>query len=352
MSSFNRGEWSEVYGVLFLLVKPNLKIVDENFNSIDDALYLVKEVCVGLEFSLDYKIVGDFICLYIDNKCLKQFSKTEIECKRKLLLDEILKAGKSDGAFEIPSLESFLNEFSNGNVIKAKSKSKADTLLVVSDNRIGKDKSLFYSVKSCLGSPATILNSSQNTNFSYKIKNLDPSHINEINSISTKNKIKDRIAKIIEYGGEITFSNVVTDTLDYNLRMVDSNMPSYIGNALLESYRNENKYLKEVFLKANKFDDENIGIKKLGDFLSAISFGFIPGKKWDGCKSVNGGLIIVKNDGEIVVLDLIYYSDSVGKYIVNESKFDTPSATRYHMAELKNEGDFISFTLNLQIRYK
>lgn len=105
-------------------------------------------------------------------------------------------------------------------------------------------------------------------------------------------------------------------------------------------------------LKANKFEDKNIGIKKLRDFLSAISFGFIPGKKWDGTKSVNGGLIIVKDNGDIVVLDLIYYSDSVNRYIVNESKFDTPSATRYYMAELKNEGTFISFTLNLQIRYK
>lgn len=143
-----------------------------------------------------------------------------------------------------------------------------------------------------------------------------------------------------------------SESMEYNLKMVDSNMPTYIGNALLESYISENKYLKEVFLKANKFEDENIGIKKLGDFLSAISFGFIPGKKWDGTKSVNGGLIIVKDNGDIVVLDLIYYSNSVNRYIVNESKFDTPSATRYHMAELKNEGTFISFTLNLQIRYK
>ena len=67
-----------------------------------------------------------------------------------------------------------------------------------------------------------------------------------------------------------------SESMEYNLKMVDSNMPTYIGNALLESYISENKYLKEVFLKANKFEDENIGIKKLGDFLSAISFGFIP----------------------------------------------------------------------------
>ena len=350
MSSFNRGEWSEVYVVLFLLVKPKLNIVDEHFNTIDDALYIVKDVCVGTDFKLDYKIINEYICLYINNNCLKKFSSQEIETKRQVLLKEILKARKSDGAFEIPSFSDFLDEFSNNNVIKAKS--KADTLLIVGDNRINKSKNLYYSVKSCLGSPATILNSSQNTNFKYKIIGLNPSYIFLINSIDSRTKIKDRIAKIIELGGTISFDKVVTDTMEYNLKMVDSNMPTYLGNALLESYISENKYLKEVFLKANTFEDENIGIKKLGDFLSAISFGFIPGKKWDGTKSVNGGLIIVEEDGDIVVLDLVYYSDSINKYIVNESKFDTPSATRYHMAELKNEGSFISFTLNLQIRYK
>lgn len=46
MLSLNRGEWSELYGVLFLLVKPKLNIVDSNLKNIDSTigLFVLKEV--------------------------------------------------------------------------------------------------------------------------------------------------------------------------------------------------------------------------------------------------------------------------------------------------------------------
>ena len=135
--------------------------------------------------------------------------------------------------------------------------------------------------------------------------------------------------------------------------MVDANMPKYLGNALSYSYKMNNKDLKTVFIKSNEFDDEIMAIKKLGDLVNAISFGFFPGKKWDGKNSVTGGLMIVKDDGNVCVIDLMYYKDEVQNYLIKESKLDSPSSTRYHMLELSEEDNGnIYFTLNLQIRYK
>ena len=44
MITLNRGEWSELYCVLFLLVKPNLTIVDENLDIISDTVFEINKI--------------------------------------------------------------------------------------------------------------------------------------------------------------------------------------------------------------------------------------------------------------------------------------------------------------------
>ena len=43
MITLNRGEWSELYCVLFLLIKPKIEIVDENMNKITSELFEIKK---------------------------------------------------------------------------------------------------------------------------------------------------------------------------------------------------------------------------------------------------------------------------------------------------------------------
>ena len=107
-----------------------------------------------------------------------------------------------------------------------------------------------------------------------------------------------------------------------------------------------------MFLKYNEFTDETFALKKLGDFLEAISFGFFPSVKWNGVNDVNGGLIVVKKDGKVVILDLVYFRQNVINYLIEETKLDSPSSSRYHMLDLYIENGKIYFKLNLQIRYK
>ncbi len=42
MNSLNRGEWSELYAVLFLLLEPKLKIVDEKLNNISNDIFVLE----------------------------------------------------------------------------------------------------------------------------------------------------------------------------------------------------------------------------------------------------------------------------------------------------------------------
>jgi len=352
MQKFNRGEWSEFYGILYLLVKPNLNVVDSDFKTLDEALYVVKSVILDSKMKLEYKIINDSICIFVDTHNYKSMKQDDLEKNRIVLLNSILNAKSKKGSFSIPSIDSFLSDFTNENVLKSKSKNKSDVELNVDDKKLKVNKNLSYSIKSCLGSPATILNSSSYTNFEYVVENFNKQNIQSVNSIKTRTKLVDRIKKIKSLGGTIKFNKILSETLDYNLKMIDSNMPTYIGNTLLYSYENENKNLNEIFIKANNFEDDTIGLKKLGDFLSGTSFGFIPSEKWDGINSVTGGLLIVKENGEIVILDLIYYKEEVIKYLIKSSKLDSPSSSRYHMLELEERNGNVYFTLNLQVRYK
>jgi hypothetical protein len=63
-------------------------------------------------------------------------------------------------------------------------------------------------------------------------------------------------------------------------------------------------------------------------------------------------LWIVKENGEVCIIDLVYYKEEVQKYLISESKLDSPSSKRYKMLDLFEENGNIFFTLNLQIRYK
>ena len=354
MNSFNRGEWSEFYGLLYLLANPELRLVDSDLNDLNKSIFIIKTIILDSKLKLEYLINDDGnILIYADKEYIQSFTRDEINKELSKLLNAILEHNERLGAFTILTSEEFVNSFTNNCSFKSKSRNKYDISTLCFDNIKQEDVLLKYSVKSSLGSPATILNSSSNTNFKFKIKNFPLDKINDVNSIETRTKLLDRINKIKSYENtEIVFDSVLSEAFEFNLKMVDSLMPQYLANTLLYSYEHDNKNLNEIFMLANSQLDADIAKKKLGDFLNGISFGFIPGDKCNGYNEVNGGLIIIKNNGEVVVLDLLYYPNEVSKYLIKQSKLDSPSTHRYHMLELFEENGECYFTLNLQVRYK
>lgn len=354
--ALNRGEWSEIYAILCMLVCPDLSIANSKLEEIAKDLYEVKKIFINnTEGIIEYCLQNnENVQILYENDISEIVSIVELAEHKNKIYNAIKNAPTGEGAFIIEGMDGLLAKLTKGKNIKANSFEKEDLEAVVFDKRLGQNKNLKYSIKSSLGSPATILNSSLQTNFRYFVDGLNDEHINVINSIETRTKLVDRMRKIFELGGKISFDKVINENFNYNLKMIDSNMPAYLGKVLLDSYSSGSKDLKELFLNSNQFEDENYALKKLGDFLEGISFGFFPSLKWDGVKNVNGGLVLVKQNGNVVVLDLIYFRNEVLKYLINETKLDSPSSTRYNMLHLQRDPDTnrIYFTLNLQIRYK
>lgn len=344
----NKGEWSELYVLLYLLINDKLNIVDENFNLLNRELFEVKKIFIKQKNNqLIFVLMENEIEVFLNNNFIVSLSKDEIKKYKDLLISAIK---ENHGTFDIQEIEFFFKKI-KVEKIKASSGSKEDIALLNRDLIKKKDVYLNYSIKSQLGSSATILNASESTNIRYKVYNLDEVNLEDINSIDTKKKLIERIQKIKELGGKIVFDKIENETFEYNLRMIDSLMPEAVADVLLKSYEINNKNLKNLFELSSVYTDKQIALKKLSDLLNASSFGMVPSKLWNGYNIVNGGIIIVSNNEKIYVLDLVYYPEVVNRYLIKETKLDSPSSTRYNMLNLKKDENGIYFTLNLQIRY-
>jgi len=214
----------------------------------------------------------------------------------------------------------------------------------VLDNKFNKIVNLNYNIKSSLGSPATLLNASNNTNFIYEITNIDDNIVNQSNLINSRTKLLDRCKFLLSNNANINF---------YNLKLIDSNLDKILADILFLSYQNNEKDIKKLLnLISSNNDEYNFYKKKISDFSNAVTFGMRAGEKWNGTNEVNGGIILVTKTGEVYLLDLVYFEDIVNKYLIDNIKLDSPSSSRYKMFDIYKENNKYYFKLNLQVRFK
>jgi len=347
---FNKGEWSELYSFLYLLENPNLVIVDENLKTIESNLFKMVEIILN---DNSYKIDDTKIIKISTNGLEQKYDKEYIAKHNRILLDEILSHTKAKGSFKINEIVPLINDLLDGKKPKGSSKVKGDLEANVLDMKFNKIVNLNYNIKSNLGSPATLLNASNHTNFIYEITNIDDNLMNENNSIITGKKLLNRCNLLKNNNAIINFVKVESDTFNYNLKMIDSNLNSILAEILYLSYEQNEKDINNLIgLISNNNDEYNFYKKKIGDFANAVTFGMRAGEKWNGKNEVNGGIILVTKTGEIYLLDLIYFKDIVDKYLIDNIKLDSPSSSRYKMFDIYKENGRYYFKLNLQVRFK
>lgn len=356
---YNRGEWTELYVLMKLLVDRKIEVCDADLEKIEDIYYPIIKVFKDSLSNNELEFyVGDTIRVVFNNDEIIEIEITEFAKNAEKILNGINAYNGKKGAFDIEGIEELLNKINIK--IKKSSGDKEDFKAQVKDRVRGNTPVLTFSIKSKLGEGATILNASSATNIKYKVSSLGRNHISSINSIRTKQKLKDRYLKIIELGGKVEFDSYENQTFYSNLRYIDGDAPSIIAYLILYSYRYDTKDILKLVNYLNSENPLNVDLVKYNDFykdkiikvIKGASFGMMPAKPWNGNTSVTGGIIVTKKDGEIVLLDKIYYENELNKYLINNTKLDSPSSTRYHMLELEENNNEIWFNLNLQIRFK
>jgi DNA (cytosine-5)-methyltransferase 1 len=354
--SKNKGEWTELFAFVKILLEQKLLLSDKNLNPTGDYFKVNKITTENLD--LEFIPLSEFTIKSVN-------TKNGIENKidiGKIITDKSIsnilnriKEGK--GTFEIGDFEIIQTALGFSAIKGGNSSQKADIVLDIEHSTFVRENEGF-GIKSYLGSKPTLLNASGNSNFMFEIEDLDNSKVSEINKISTKTKIKDRIEAIIKNGGKFHYLKAEKDTMNYNLKMVDSVLPQIVGYLLLSFYHARISKLSNIIdylcdktdiLNDLDIDDKAMLIDKLKKFLVAILLGFFAGKRWDGSYESNG-TIVVKESGDLVTFHVIDI-ESLKDYLFENIRLDTPSSSRHKFGTIIQDKTKNYFKLNLQLRF-
>ena len=194
--------------------------------------------------------------------------------------------------------------------------------------------------------------------FAYKIKNLSEDKIAMITKQreTCKNaKVKGVVKAIYENGGEFVFDNMSSEIFRSNLMLVDSAMCEIVANALLVYYGGSKSKCKDIACELGKqnplgFPKDWFYAHKLKKLLCAAALGMTPATVWSGKDDANGGYIIVTKQGDVLAYH-IYNRNFFEEYLLNSTKFDTPSSSRYGFGKIYKKDGENYINLNLQIRF-
>lgn len=389
----NSGEWSEPYVLLSLLSEGRIYNSDGDLNVIRDVWHDIRSIIFkqdsqDREGSLRYEINPDDRTVDVFRNGEKIITITRGDCRKYAdgLCDAIKNSHSSNGTIDIdPSYSDFLGSIGR-NTLKASGKDTPDIWLDMPDVRNTSDRPLGFSIKSRLSSHLpTIFNSSGASNIIYEITgDVTEEKIGRLMEIvsvrgtagegDTEEIYPDYSARIrafkdmglgLKYAGarsvrtrkdggiEITDDRV----FERNLRMIDCCLPQILADMTAEAYFNGVMNLKdlvEILDRKDRFNAEPseeypFYRKKVQDMLVAMTTSMTAGRLWDGTEGTNGGLIIVKEDGDIVCYHIFDRND-FRDFLLNNMKFDYPSNARYYSTGILEDGEKYYMSLNVQIR--
>jgi type II restriction enzyme len=292
----------------------------------------------------------------IDNEEILNLPVLEFVNRSKHLFNEF--KGIEGSNFSFLDIEEFLHSI-DFNTLTASKTDKSDIILVVHDLNTGLNPQLGFSIKPLLGKNATLFNPGKTTNFIYEITGKGKLNVNEINSIEDTPFITNRIKEVYNKGFKIKFNKIQSDTLQLNLQLIDSDLPKILSELLLIRYSTSgNSLLSTALQLLTEKNPLNFDLSqghpfyeyKLKNFLTDSALGMTPSSIWTGQYDATGGIIIVKENGELVCYH-IYNRNDFQNYLLNNTRLEQTGTTRYDFGSLYEENGKIYLKLNLQIRF-
>lgn len=357
MLTGNKGEWSEIYTLLKIISDKNLFAGNSELKKIESLIFpIIKILRDESNGTYEYAYESDLIII----KGLKEEFRIpiiEFQEKAVLLLSKL--KDTTSATFSIPEIETFIKSF-NCVSLKAKSSVKSDIRIVIHDQRTGTTPELGFSIKSQLGGASTLLNAGKTTNFVYEIESnvLSDNQIQEINKIDSRSKIKDRIEKIKNYSGTLSFRKTESTIFGNNLTLIDSSLPKILAEIVYLFFTSGHSKMVDLVNEISRLNPLEFNFEtnhpfysyKIKRFLTDVALGMMPSKVWTGELDATGGYLVVKEDGEILCYH-IYNRNEFEDYLLNNTKLETASSTRHDFGIVYKNNNNQFFKLNLQIRF-
>ncbi|MCL1884738.1 MAG: HpaII family restriction endonuclease [Defluviitaleaceae bacterium] len=384
----NKGEWSEIYIFLKLMSDRKIYAADKNMNKINNVfLNIIKIIREEIRNHVYEYYTGDEVKVHLNDVFTSQTIPESAfkENKDKLFF---LMSSQNETTFGNAEIEDFLASI-HIRKLKAPSSSSSgkfggtqDILMTVMDYRSGITYDAGFSCKSDFAARATLFNASiENTNFLYEITGaIDDNFMNHVNSIfhikNKKNKktgvteqkkevaTGKRIRALKEAGCDLNFISPCTETAKRNLVLSGGKeLPEILAEAMRYFYwegdatvdfapfQKAISYVIDRNPAGYTFDNlESIYKKKFSDLLYNMFTGMRLGSPWDGKSGVNGGYVVMKDDGDV----LAYHScieDEFKDFLLNRLGFEAPSTSRHKYIEIFKENGKYFIKLNLQVRF-
>ena len=225
-----------------------------------------------------------------------------------------------------------------------------------------------------IGSSATLLNASgDNTNFIFEVTgNMDDEKMEMFNTLFKETQRKgeicydiataDRMQYLYDIGCDLQFIDAAKNDARTNLvKCGGLEMPSIVGG-MLKKYYFENlsgptsvedciDYLAENDIAGYGFEDlKNTYRGKIAHFLLCTFTGMRLGSPWNGRQEVNGGYIVVKNNGDVVEFHSTI-ADEFKDFLVAKMRMESPSHSRHKDMYIYKENDRYFLKLALQLRF-
>lgn len=368
--TLNKGEWAEFYVMLRLLGEGKLysadKLLKKNYKNYLDVMKIIRQEIEAnvLEYIIDEKNVK--ITVQESEEVLALIPTAEFTHNAKELFNGI----KDLKGNSVPAPDSVCDFAKVIYVSKPKAPSvkalkkqfggKNDIFVEVRDSQTAIVSVMGFSIKSKFGQNPTLFNAGSSSQFLYKLTGCDDNKMDEFNNISDgvgrgwskcKTYLSDNDIKL-EY---VKTQNPIYDS---NLFLVRESMGKIMAwcvkNRLIDSLSDNNvKETVEVMSSINPLDVPNPDVyyeKAIKDFLMAGFTGMTAGTKWDGKEQVNGGYIVVMDDGDV----LCYHSndrEAFRDYLYRNTHFEYVSADKYIWSRILKIDNEYYLPLNASIRF-
>jgi hypothetical protein len=350
--SKNVGEWSEVYALAYLLSNGGGFGADNQQQINHDLFYKVLAALFKQEVDgsdLTYKVNDKDVDISVDSRLIGSVSRTKLAKLAKELHSQLL-IPHEGRAFALPKGDEVLNALMKTNA-SASSSSYSDIFLKIEDLRTKIPTPFIgFSIKSQLNAKSTLLNATAATNFKYEIVPKGRTAKGPIPRFGMS--LKPDMKKLVDLGYKLKFVKIMNSTHQNNMDLVDSNLAGYMANLLFETTQHSNNHFSNI--AESVYPPTEAGNKavllKLKQYLGYVMLGMTPTTPWSGQPNDFGGLIMVKQTGDVLFYYL-YNMEDFQNFLYQNLKFEYGSRSRHNFGSPYKEGGKTFINLNLQLRF-
>jgi len=368
----NKGEWAEFYVMMKLLGEGRLytanKLLQKNYQSYLDVLKIIRQECETqvLEYIIDEANGVVIVKPQDSDTILATMPVSDFNDYAKMLFDGI----KDVKGSSVPAPDPVCDfakviyvSKPKAPAVKALKKQfggKNDIFIEVRDGQTAIVSIMGFSIKSKFGQNPTLFNAGSSSQYLYKLTGCDDTMMDEFNAITENggrgwSKCK---AYLSDHGISMEFARTQNPIYNDNLFLVRESMAKIMAwcvkDRLIDSPGHfEVMETVERMIAANPLGVPGARVyyeKAIKDFLMAGFTGMTAGKEWDGKEQVNGGYIVVMDDGDVIC----YHSsdrESFRDYLYRNTHFEYVSADKYLWSRIiKIDGEYY-LPLNLSVRF-